>query len=161
MLSFSPMAQITDPDFRVVIDLGETLGGFYHDLGDKRFDAVQEQFTGDTSGYIARGMIHRLFKIPGGLSIQECCQFFPGPLQDSARLFLEQFWLNLSGEVARMEGLVRMQHPGRHFDACVNPAPMIDGYSTLTIWYAWKSEMQVLQDSQIELTDEEPQLLGF
>lgn len=158
MLSFSPMAQIVNPDFRVVIDLGETLGGFYRDLGDKRFDAVQDQFTGETSGYIARGMIHNLLKIPGGMTIRDACQFFPGPLQDTARLFLEQFWHTLSTEISRMEGLIRAQNSGRHFDACVNPAPMVDGYSTLTIWYAWKSELQVLQDSQLQL---EPEPLGF
>lgn len=158
MLSFSPMAQITNPDFRIVIDLGETLGAFYRDLGDDRFEAVQEQFSGETSGYIARGLIHNLFKIPGGMTIGDCCQFFPGPLQGLARQFLEQFWLNLSGEVSRMERLVRMQNPGRHFDACVNPAPLITGYSTLTIWYSWKSELQVHQDNQIEL---EPEPLGF
>lgn len=162
MQSFSPNMGTLSPDFRISIDLGETLGSFTRDLSDPRFEAVHEQFTKETCGYIARGLIHSLLRIAGGLTVADAVKFFPYDTHKLATTFLENFWHNLSTEVSRTEALVRLKNPGRSFDACTVPSPMIDGYSTLTIWYGWHTEASLAIVNDLSwLSEEEPEPLGF
>lgn len=149
------------PDFCLVVNLEEVLGTFNYDLGDPRFDNVAEQFSGDTGGYICRGLIHNAMAIPGGLNVEECVRFFPFELHTQARIFLDDFYTSLSAEVSRLEQRVRFQNPGRQFETNTQPSPMVNGYSTMTIWYHWKTPQMLQMEAALELADAEPELLGF
>lgn len=156
--SFTPGPIEPNPDFKIVINLGEIIGAFEYDLGDDRFASIAAQFTGDTSGYLCRGMIHSLLGIPGGLTIAEGARFFPISLQPAATVFLEHYWKSLAADISRMESMIRSQNPGRHFTANRVPSPMVHGYSWLTIWYHWSvGEM----DEPLDYGDEEPEGRGF
>lgn len=159
--SFHPGPIEPNPDFKIVINLGEIIGAFDYDLGDDRFATIASQFTGDTSGYLCRGMIHCLLGIPGGLSISEAARFFPIHLQPSATIFLEHFWKSLAADIARMEGMIRHQNPGRSFDANQVPTPMVNGYHTLTIWYHWTLATQQLEEPLDYDGTDEPEGRGF
>lgn len=149
------------PSFKLVINLEEILGGFHYDLEDPRFAAIASQFEGDTVGYIARGLIHNLMGIPGGMTIDDASRFFPYELVGIAKVFIERFWMALSGDVAKMEAMIRHTNPGKSFEANRVPAPMVEGYYSLTIWYYWKTPEMVAAENYMELTEEEPELLGF
>lgn len=166
MQFFPGMAPIVDPSFRLIVNLGELMGSFNQDLDAEAFVNIQHLFPQETVGYMARGMIHKLLGIPGGLTIAEATQFFPYETHKIAKRILEFFWMQLSSEIARLESIVRFQNPGRSFDMCGIPAPMIEGYSNLIIWYHWKTpEMIQMEQEPLDLEDEEqPELitsLGF
>jgi hypothetical protein len=143
-----------NPDFHIVITLGEIIGQFYIDLDDPVFNNVQEQFTSDTVGYLTRGLIHSSLRIPGGLKLNECVQFFPSHAQRAGREVLDNVWKALQSEIARAELIIETAHPHRKFAICTFPAPMIDGYYTLTLWYRWLSYEEVVASNYEELSEE-------
>lgn len=133
-----------EPSFKIVIDLAETLGQFDLELGDPYFESVQETLNNQAASYIARGLIHNVLKIPGGLSIREAASFFPPFLQPRAEGLLTSFWDSLSTEIARSEQMVKSQSPvGSQYEICHIPAPMINGHSSLTLWYRWLTPAEI------------------
>lgn len=167
MQFFPGMNPIVEPSFRLIVNLEEIMGSFNQDLDADAFVNLQQLFPQETVGYMARGMIHKLLGIPGGLTLTEAVQFFPYETHKIARRILEFFWTHLSSEISRLESFVRYQNPGRSFEMCGYPAPMIEGYSNLIIWYHWKTQEMIQMEQEALDEDEDtaqPELitsLGF
>lgn len=146
-----PILGTGQADFKVVVDLGESLGQFYHDLGDPAFASVQSSFA-TSAAYIARGIIHNILNLPGALTVPDTVRFFPMALQPRARLVVEALWSALATEVARMERLVEANNPGRRF-VISSPPPLVGGFSTLTIWYRWLTEAEIAYERNEALVE--------
>lgn len=147
------------PSYKIVIDLGESLGQFYRDLSDPIFDTVQDSMD-RSAAYIARGMVHSILNIPGALTLDEAEAFFPSSIRQLGRQVVEAFWSSLSAEISRAERMLTAQYPGQVSQPCFIPEPTISGHNELTIWYRWVSGQEIAQKAiahqQAVLMDDDP-----